>query len=283
MPTAYKIRRHYSEFVLELYRGVWEETQRRMAAGTEKRPLLEASPSIPWTRALRDRWLELLKRDKLPTSWARSPGAITGGSVDPPISYVLARRLVLRHWLLVLDEVQLLDVSSAGLLAETLLWFWRMGGVVVGTSNAIPEDLYRQGTQRERLEPFLEALKARSPVVELRSKQDWREARAAKSMSHTWFTSGQERDFEEKLRAVAPPQEFPQPIALSVFTRRLDVPWASGKLCKFTFDELCNEVRQTPTLLFWLNTQTMSSPWELLTTSQSLLHLIPSPSPISPS
>ena len=51
--------------------------------------------------------------------------------------------------LLVFDEVQLLDVSSATLLADVLSWFWRMGGVIVGTSNKVPDDLYKNGVQRE--------------------------------------------------------------------------------------------------------------------------------------
>jgi predicted ATPase len=56
------------------------------------------------------------------------------------------------NWLLVFDEVQLLDVSSATLLADRLSWSRRMGGVIVGTSNKVPDDLYENGVQRERLE-----------------------------------------------------------------------------------------------------------------------------------
>lgn len=65
------------------------------------------------------------------------------------------------NWLLVFDEIQLRDVSSATLLTDVLSWFWRMGGVVVSTSNWLPYDLYRNGVQHERLEPFVPALKAR--------------------------------------------------------------------------------------------------------------------------
>ena len=44
----------------------------------------------------------------------------------------------MNHWLLYFDEIQILDVSSAGLISDVISWFWRMGGVVVATSNKVP-------------------------------------------------------------------------------------------------------------------------------------------------
>lgn len=118
---------------------------------------------------------------------------------DPTIAFVIARRLILNHWLLVFDEVQLLDVSSANLLADVLSWFWRMGGVIVGTSNKVPEDLYKNGVQRERLEPFVAALKARCPVVSMQSTQDWRIVKGGDGVGRTWFKADQQTLFEAQL------------------------------------------------------------------------------------
>jgi peroxisome-assembly ATPase len=110
---------------------------------------------------------------------------------------------VLSHWLLVFDEIQLLDVSSAGLLADVLSWFWRMGGVIVGTSNKVPDDLYRHGLQRERLEPFVEALKVRCPVMEMREETDWRRIRGGESSETSWYQKGDETEFEAKVAAAS--------------------------------------------------------------------------------
>lgn len=243
VPTAHKVRRHYSEFVIEIFRGVWEETQRRMAHASAVGSNIPAAPSVPWTRPLRDRWRELVQAGKLPQRWTPTP-SLRASTTDPPISYVLARRLILRHWLLVFDEVQLLDVASAGLLSETLSWFWRMGGVVVGTSNSLPEDMYAQGTQRERLEPFLEALRARCPVIEA-SGRDWREVKAAEDGPaegrKTWFVGRATEQLEEALRRATGGEPSPTQETLSVFRREVRVPWSCRGVCKFTFDELCNE------------------------------------------
>lgn len=205
IPTPFKVRRHYNELVLEIYRAVWEETQRRMNDLNRASPMQQSSDDSPtWNRTLRDQWRELVKKGLLPLRWKRRPwtSTYTASTSQPPIPYVVAQRLILRHWLLIFDEIQLLDVSSATLLADVLSWFWRMGGVVVGTSNKVPDDLYKNGVQRERLEPFVESLKARCPVVSMSSEQDYRTTRASTSTSTTWFTFDHESEFEDAMRAM---------------------------------------------------------------------------------
>ena len=153
---------------------------------------------MPWTKSVRDRWKNLVKTGSLPALWnPNDPNNFrTFRNADPPISFVIAHRLILQHWLLVFDELQLLDVSSAGLLADVLSWFWRMGGIMVATSNKVPDDLYKNGVQRERLEPFVEALKVRCPVLTLRGEKDWRMCRPNDKSHSTWFTYGQEDNFQ---------------------------------------------------------------------------------------
>lgn len=158
-----------------------------------------------------------------------------------PMSYEVAKRLIHQHWFIVFDEIQLLDVSSASLLADVLSWFWRLGGVVVGTSNKVPEDLYKNGVQRDRLEPFVDALKARCLVVTLESEseRDWRIARAGGERG-TWFVSG-EPAFAEAISELTGLAKG-HGVQISVFGRSLCVPWASDRICRFSFEQLCAEV-----------------------------------------
>ena len=278
LPTPYKARKHYNELVLEIYRAVWEETRRRMAAA-HAHPLPSESqaaaeePSRPWNKFLRDQWRELLKSGSLPVRWTRNSNmafSLARTSLEPSIAYVVAQRLILRHWLLVFDEIQLLDVSSATLLADVLSWFWRMGGIIVGSSNKVPDDLYKNGVQRERLEPFVEALKARCPVVLMRSERDWRAVRGSEG-KRSWYTFDQQREFEIEIAGVtraarqtesegmygsgsghsdrgcsmlaqATPAEA-SPAEIVVFGRRIRVPRSADGVCQFTFSQLCDEVR----------------------------------------
>lgn len=198
MPSHYKTRKHYNQLVLEIYRAVWEETQLRMSNHYETNP----KPGQPWNRSVRDRWRELVSSGSLPIKWTRKANmafSSSGTTYPHTVAFAVAQRLILKHWLLVFDEVQLLDVSSATLLADVLSWFWRMGGVIVGTSNKVPDDLYKNGVQRERLEPFVEAMKVRCPVITMRNEQDWRQARAKHGTDKTWYTWDQLPAFEHKL------------------------------------------------------------------------------------
>ncbi|TDL26009.1 hypothetical protein BD410DRAFT_716262 [Rickenella mellea] len=242
LPTPYKVRKHYNQLVLEIFRAVWDETQRRSAQMRIPQP---AAQETRWTRTVRARWRNLFQVAALPSLW--NPTVPTYGSQahDPPMAFVIAHRLVLRHWLLVFDEIQLLDVSSAGLIADVLSWFWRMGGVVVSTSNKIPEELYKNGVQRERLEPFVEALKVRCPVLVMRDEKDWRRET---NVGRNWFTFGQRSEFEDAVKKFGEPHndgrlncvESPVDV-LRVFGRQIDIPWSIGDTCRFKFSTLCDE------------------------------------------
>lgn len=214
IPTPYKARKHYNQLVLEIYRAVWEETQRRMnpaSLGTDAH--VAETSERPWSRAVRDEWRKLLQTGPFSSSlWASQSGS--GQHHYPPMAFTIARRLILSHWLLVFDEIQLLDVSSACLLADVLSWFWRMGGVVVGTSNKIPEDLYQNGVQRERLEPFVDALKTRCPVLSLNSGNDWREVRGGDGDGRMWFVASHEQKLQRVLEKFGSPSGRPNALCL---------------------------------------------------------------------
>ncbi|KAJ6521929.1 AFG1-like ATPase-domain-containing protein [Mycena vulgaris] len=240
IPTPHKTRKHYNQLGLEIYRGVWEETQRRMERSNQSRKLNQSDDGA-WNSGVRDKWRQLVKTGSLPPLWRRpTSGASTS---TPTIAFSVARKLLLRHWLLVFDEIQLLDISSATLLADVLSWYWRMGGVIVGTSNKVPDDIYKHGVQRERLEPFVEALKVRCPVLTMRSERDWRkhDYNGIDEVGRTWLLSGQEEEFLRLLRNFSRDQSEERGRNLSVFGRHLRVPWCSGGVGQFTFHELCDE------------------------------------------
>ncbi|KAF5377699.1 hypothetical protein D9757_009371 [Collybiopsis confluens] len=229
-PSPYKAKKHYDQLVLELYRAIWEITQERMNNNSSHFP-----PTV-WTSG--PAW----KRRSLSLLGNLIPGGEPTRQVDhvnPPMAYEVAKRLISRHWLLFFDEIQLLDVSSASILADVLSWYWRLGGIVVGTSNKVPEDLYKNGVQKERLEPFVEGLKTRCPILILepadKAERDWRVVRASGSRG-TWFLMDQPQGFNQVVNALGAQTEG---FTLSVFGRSLHIPWAAERACRFSFAHLC--------------------------------------------
>ncbi|KZS98624.1 hypothetical protein SISNIDRAFT_481341 [Sistotremastrum niveocremeum HHB9708] len=243
LQTKFRSRKHYNELVLQIYRDVWTESQNRQRFLASQPPVL-AQVSEPWSRTLKARWKAMLGKKDSSTMSTRAPFA----SSSPhflPISFVVAQQMLLKHWLLVFDEIQLLDISSAGLLADVLAWYWRLGGVLVGSSNKVPEELYRNGVQQDRLEPFVEALKIRSPVFSIRSSHDWRSDPSSDLSGSYWFLVEKGEISRSALCNLIYKDEGScaalTPQIIPVFGRHLEVPAALGTLCLYTFEQLCNQ------------------------------------------
>ncbi|CAE6490358.1 unnamed protein product [Rhizoctonia solani] len=260
LPTKHKVRKHYSTLVLEMYRAVWEESQHRAKAAQALRQLEAQSgtKNIKWTGELKRKWKSLFERgiwDQQPTSDAAHSGAPT--HISPlPISQILAARLLLRQgWLLHIDELQLLDIGSATILSDVLAHFWRMGGVVVATSNKVPGELYKNGLGAERVRGFIAALEARCDVFRVGGALDWRredEDNTDEEQGYdnskpmrTWFVREQRDNFD---RAVESLVQGRQPVSttLTIFSRRFIIPKTypptktASPAAQFAFDELCN-------------------------------------------
>lgn len=98
---------------------------------------------------------------------------------------------------------QLLDPPSTHLLRSVLLHYWRLGGVILSTSNRVPEDLYTQGVMRKRMEGFLACLRSRCEVLEVDGGRDWRalEDGAQEEGGGSWVTGPEQlAAFEDRWR-----------------------------------------------------------------------------------
>jgi cell division protein ZapE len=106
------------------------------------------------------------------------------GGVEDPLALV-AEAAVRDLRLLAFDEMQVTDITDAMIVGRLFQMLIAGGVVVVTTSNRPPEDLYRDGLNRQAFLPFIDLLRDRLEVVKLESPTDWRQNRLAGAQ--VWF------------------------------------------------------------------------------------------------
>jgi cell division protein ZapE len=150
--------------------------------------------------------------------------------------------------LLAFDEMVINNTADAMILSRLFTAMVAEGLTVVATSNRPPDDLYKDGLQRDSFLPFIALLKDRLDVLPLNGPTDYRRDRLG--LMDMWLVPNSPAntatlsaaffrltDYPPEDRAHVPSED------LEVQGRTLHVPKSLKGVAVFSFKRLCEEAR----------------------------------------
>lgn len=158
---------------------------------------------------------------------------------------IIAKRFAERWQLICLDEFMVTDITDAMLLHGLLMALQDEDVTMVMTSNLAPDDLYRNGLQRDRFMPAIELIKNSMHVLELKGELDYRR-KFGNSFASYFSTDDQNVEqkmrglFQEKVGSMVELQHN-----LLINRRYIKAYRVSGNVVWFDFNVICGRPRSS--------------------------------------
>lgn len=220
LPHESKMRWHYNNFILWVYSEIHRIQQERF---------LRASSGFEGARTMENEF----------------------------ILFEIAQKMIQKSTILMLDEFMLPDIASANIVKILFTYYFKLGGVLVATSNKLPDDLYATQFHKDNFRTFVLILHARCHLVDMRSEKDYRHYFASSSLNQlrlvvksrpesdaSWsqlvmeqalgmarFEHAENQTCLEKLQLA--------PAVFKVYNRELVIPYARDQVCVLEYSHIC--------------------------------------------
>jgi cell division protein ZapE len=155
----------------------------------------------------------------------------------------VAQRLSKTVRVICLDEFFVADIADAMILAGLLEGLFRRGVTLITTSNTPPQDLYKDGLQRERFLPAIELIQTHVELVDLNGGIDYRLRQL--EMAPTYLDSTREQTAAQLRRrfAALAGGSSAGPKLISIEDRDIAAVDTGAGMVWFEFNDLCDGPR----------------------------------------
>jgi cell division protein ZapE len=163
------------------------------------------------------------------------------GEKDP--LELIAIQLAAEARVLCFDEFFVSDITDAMILGGLMEALFERGVTLVATSNIVPDELYKDGLQRQRFMPAIELVKQYTEVLNVDAGVDYRlRALEQAELYHSPLDEEANRSLLRSFRRLAP-EAGQQWERLEINGRYLSSRWVADDVVWFEFSELCDGPR----------------------------------------
>ena len=166
-------------------------------------------------------------------------------SVSDPLKQV-AKIFTNKAQVLCFDEFHVIDITDAMILGRLLEHLFADGLVLVTTSNFHPDDLYKNGLQRDRFIPAINLLKEHTKLVEMGGNYDYR-SEAFKELGIYYFVSDENSNerLDHHFKQLSGVELYEGREEVIINKRLIPAKKFTSDVIWFEFDDLCNTPRST--------------------------------------
>lgn len=204
LPHDSKRRWHYNAFMLWVYSEIHHISQRRLTGSQTNHSMLSVENEL--------------------------------------VLFEIASKMISQNAILMLDEFMLPDLTASNIVKILFTYFFKLGGVLVASSNRLPDQLYSSNFNRAQIKYFDRVLKLRCDFLDMKSPNDYRELLSRENTLQHHLVSkaspSHQTTWGNLLDSLIKGQHG-SPDKLSVYGRTLHVPWQSQGVVMYPFEEIC--------------------------------------------
>ena len=157
----------------------------------------------------------------------------------------LVKEIKLDSNFLFFDEFQVTNIADAMILGHLFEAFFKYNIIIILTSNSSPEELYKDGLQRDLFLPFISLIRENSLIHDLSINIDYRTRSLSEGKNFFLSTSPVSKLKIKDIYDSHSNKTFIQDRVISVKKRDFIVKNVSNNIAWFQFTEICGDDRGT--------------------------------------